>query len=388
MIVIKDAVHGEITLTELEAELIDSPEMQRLRRVKQLAATNLIYPGANHSRFEHCLGTMHLAGKISEKNKLAKEEKQAIRAAALLHDVGHSAFSHDIEETITSLTGKTHEQTGRMKIEAGELKRIIEENGCSAKEIAQTLQGKGFADVISSQIGADRMDYLQRDAHYTGVAYGVIDEGRLIQTMNLNRKKIVLEEGALEAAESLLIARFLMFSAVYLHHTVRIVSSMLRKAVESAIEDGTIQATEAHELDDAQMSEKLKQNKQAKELVERIEERKLYKRATEFEFEKLLEEGKKTMENPEKRRKLELEISEQSECNALLDYSKGYWTSGGTKTRIMKNGKQMELEQASEIIRSLETAEQKRLTVIIASPKEKTEKTRKQAERILASLIQ
>lgn len=234
MAVVRDAIHGNIILSGIEERVVDCADFQRLRRVRQLALAHLVYPGAMHTRFEHSLGTMHLASGICDVLGISGDEKERIRMSALLHDLGHTAFSHEGEAALSGLLG-THEEIGKGKASSGELGDIVGE-AFSAREL---LSGKGISgEIIACDIGADRMDYLKRDAHHTGVAYGIIDTGRLIHTMEGRGGRVCVERGGLEAAESLLIGRFLMFSTVYMHKTVRIASGMLGRAIRMAVEGG------------------------------------------------------------------------------------------------------------------------------------------------------
>ncbi|MFH1257462.1 MAG: HD domain-containing protein, partial [Candidatus Micrarchaeota archaeon] len=234
MKVIRDSIHGNIELTPLEIAIIDTPELQRLRYVRQLSLAYLVYPSALHTRFEHSLGTMHLTKLLSERLFRDKEEKQLLRLAALLHDVGHSAFSHLPEELIRKVTGKSHEKMGEEKILSGNIAQILEKHQISPKKLAKFMKGSK-AKIISSELGTDRMDYLLRDAYFTGVAYSVVDAQRLLLSLTYENGRLALEEKGILAAESLLVSRYLMFNAVYNHHAVRIAAAMLNKGLEIAL---------------------------------------------------------------------------------------------------------------------------------------------------------
>ncbi len=229
---IRDPIHGSISLNELELSLLDTPQMQRLRRIKQLGFTYLAYPSATHTRFEHSLGVMHLAGRIAEQIDLPKEDIQLARICGLLHDIGHPAFSHTFEHLVERHSKRSHEDVACEIISKDPIASILSSAGFSSKDAVDALSGrkKPFSDILSSDLDADRMDYLLRDSHYTGVAYGVIDLERLIHTMKLHKDQLVLTD--LPAAEFLLRARSLMYQTVYEHHTARIAEAMFSKAIE------------------------------------------------------------------------------------------------------------------------------------------------------------
>jgi uncharacterized protein len=220
---IRDPVHGDIGLSEAELALVDTPAMQRLRRVKQLSFCSLVYPGANHTRFEHSLGTMHLAGRMAHRLGI---EEAPIRMAALAHDMGHLPYSHSLE----SVFGISHEENLK-EVLRGEAGDAVSDAGFDKKRIYGLVCGRGNGKLISSQIDADRMDYLLRDSHYTGVAYGVIDSDRIINVLGYEGGKLYFQKKGLIALEALLLGRNQMYEAVYFHHAVKIADAMLQEAM-------------------------------------------------------------------------------------------------------------------------------------------------------------
>lgn len=389
MSVIRDAIHGEVEITKAELDLLDLPRMQRLRRIKQLAVTNLVYPGANHSRFEHSLGTMHLSGRLCRNLGLNKEDTAYVRTAALLHDIGHAAFSHEVEGIVKRATGQTHEEAGSALISKGEVKTSLEQNGLDAKKISKMICGHGLGSLITSGAGSDRMDYLLRDSHYTGVAYGVIDADRLIRTAVLDNERLCIKESGLEAAESLLIGRFLMFSAVYLHHTVRIASGMLYKGVDAALEDNALEPKDLMELDDHGLFVKASQSDRARKLMERIEYRNLYKRACQIPFRELGAEGRKKLSNEAYLKKLEAEIAEEAGIQhdeVVADFSQSYWGKGEEITIEYENRTE-KITNASAIVKAIKETEQSRLELLVASPKASVSKVAKASSRVLSHLF-
>ncbi|MBS7619237.1 HD domain-containing protein [Candidatus Bathyarchaeota archaeon] len=237
---IKDPVHGYIYLSELEKRLIDSPPMQRLRRIRQLSAAYLTYPGAEHTRFSHSLGVMQIAGEIAdhlrELGALNEEDVSKARIAGLLHDIGHGPFSHLYEEVLEK-RGVTHEDLSRLVIRESEVSDMLKDQGYDVDEISKlsigVLNGKILLNqIIAGQFSADVMDYLVRDSYFTGVEYGRIDIKRLINSLDVTDGRLVMDIAALYALEAFMIARYEMFKAVYFHRTVRAAAVMLVRAMK------------------------------------------------------------------------------------------------------------------------------------------------------------
>lgn len=384
MNVIKDAVHGNIRLSDAELRVVDTPEMQRLRGIKQMAVAYLVYPGANHTRFEHSLGTMHITGQICENLSLPERETKTLRMAALLHDVGHTAFSHETEGILIREKQGGHERRGASTIMNGEIGEVLEEEGYDVKEICHTIESDR-GGVIDFDLGSDRMDYLLRDSHYTGVAYGVIDSDRLVHTIRMRRRKAAVDWSGIEAAESLLIARFLMFSSVYYHHTVRIASAMLGRAVELALEDGVISLKDILKHEDGRVGLLLEQGRRSGELMRRLRERRLYKRAYELEFYLLNKEGREIFTNYWKMKEMEEEIKERSRVeDVILECRQGYDEKfSEIKVNIIKDGEEHPLDRLSEIVNAIRKTEEMRRRAIVICPKE----SRKRVESVCRAVF-
>ncbi len=245
---IRDPIHGYIPITVVEKDLIDTPPVQRLRRIKQLAGAHLTYPGAEHSRFSHSLGVMYLAGGLAERfahlGYLSEEEVQKARIAGLLHDVGHGPFSHMYEEVLDKYRHMTHEDIAQWLIKTSELKDVLKKHGYSPEELSKLSVGrlektrKPFLNqIIASQFDVDIMDYLIRDSHFTGVEYGMVDIRRLIDSIDvIDNKSLGVDIAASYALEAFVIARYEMFKAVYFHRSVRAAEIMLIRAMDYANE--------------------------------------------------------------------------------------------------------------------------------------------------------
>lgn len=314
MIEIRDPVHGYIKLDDFAQALIGTPQMQRLRWIKQLGLANLVYPGANHTRFEHSLGAYHLARVLSDHLGLDEEERLLVGAAALLHDVGHGPLSHATEAAISPYLRQEHENVIDL-LRKSELREVLGQRGLHPQEIQSTINGNNrLGQIVSSEIDADRMDYLIRDSHYTGVAYGVIDHLRLIKMMKVHLGDLVVESGGVQAATSLLISRLLMHPAVYYHHVCRISECMISGGIRRMIEDG-VDAAEIKAMDDEELFSSMTANGGiAAEMVSRIKSRRLFKRAVYVDLDSL-ESHSRSWGNE---RRIAQEIADQAELD--LDY--------------------------------------------------------------------
>jgi len=245
---IKDPVHGYVYVTEAEREIIDSYPMQRLHRLKQLAGSEYVYPGANHTRFEHCVGVMFLAGKVVENPNLShvvsNEEADMIRMAGLLHDVGHGPFSHVFEHLLIRYLEKTHEDITTWLISESELGEVIKRFGYDTGEMGKLAvgklhkPGKAFWDqIISSGVDVDKQDFIVRDTYHTGAEYGFIDVFRLVHALDVLGENLAVEVGALSALEAFMIARIESFKSIYFHRVGRAGQIMLAMAMERANEE-------------------------------------------------------------------------------------------------------------------------------------------------------
>ncbi len=237
--IINDPVYGFITIpSELVFDLIQHPYVQRLRYIKQLGMTHLVYPGALHTRFHHALGAMHLMGLAidtikSKGQAVSHDEEEAVTIAILLHDIGHGPFSHALEHTIVE--GISHEHISKLLMD-----KLNEEFGGRlhlALEIFNDRYHKKFLhQLVSGQLDIDRMDYLNRDSFFTGVSEGVISFDRIIKMLDIVDDQLVVEEKGIYSIEKFLIARRLMYWQVYLHKTVISAEQMLVKILERAKE--------------------------------------------------------------------------------------------------------------------------------------------------------
>jgi HD superfamily phosphohydrolase len=296
---IKDPVHGYVYITESEKAIIDSYPMQRLRRLRQLAGAEYVYPGANHTRFEHCVGVMYLAGKVVENPNVSRlvsdEEADMARIAGLLHDVGHGPFSHVFEQLLIRELDKTHEDITSWIIEKSELSDKIARMGYAPAEVAKLAVGKlhkkgrAFLDqVISSAVDVDKQDFIVRDTFHTGAEYGFIDVFRLIHALDVLDENLAVELGALSALESFIIARIESFKSIYFHRVGRAAQIMLATAMEKANEELELTKFKTPEeyltMDDYTVWTALKNCEKSRSIIEDLERRRMLKCAYERTF--------------------------------------------------------------------------------------------------------
>jgi len=287
--VIRDPLWNNIRLEPEALSVVDTPAVQRLRYVRQLGHAFLVYPGATHTRFEHCLGAYHLARRALEHLShgdvvVAPKDAKAIRLAALLHDIGHYPFSHALEEAGLP----RHETLARRHLTAGALGDVLREIGVDAETLLTLIQGRGevpLAGMVAGSLDVDKLDYLSRDAWMCGVPYGVIDVDRLLASLtiieNAGRPTLALHEKGLAALESLLFAKYQMYRNVYWHHAVRSATVMFKRAVREAIAAGHLTAEAVADATDDGLIHDLSASDPSG-LARALHERRLAKRALDL----------------------------------------------------------------------------------------------------------
>lgn len=234
--VLRDPVHGYIHITSpVIWRLLDTPEFQRLRRIRQLGGVFQVYHTAEHSRFSHSLGVYEIVRRMTEEvpdigGSLSRQEKLVVLCAALLHDVGHGPYSHSFER----LSHCSHEQmTMRLILENTDIHTVLAEADPSLPaQVAAVIQGTCpnplLCDLISSQLDADRMDYLLRDAYETGTSYGTFDLERILRCLRVKNGRLCIKESGMHSVEDYIMARYHMYWQVYLHPVARAYEVMLQ----------------------------------------------------------------------------------------------------------------------------------------------------------------
>jgi len=304
---IYDPIYGYVRLEKEEVFLLDLPSMQRLRHISQLGLANLVYPGANHTRFEHSIGVCCLVKKVlqsfKEKNikglKFDEKSRHTVIFSALLHDIGHFPFSHITESLVKGNFGTDHEQISSKIVKTPYMKAafdIIADHfkiEVDLKELAGFIIGKAdsdkrfLANLIKGFIDADRMDYLVRDAYYSGVPFGKVDLERLAKTLVPIQERdswiLAVEEKGRPAVESLIIARSLMHNSVYYHHTKRVAEAMLARATISTLKSSKESLLSLISLNDKSLlSKMLNSDDYSQKIARNIVNRKLFKRVFEI----------------------------------------------------------------------------------------------------------
>jgi HD superfamily phosphohydrolase len=293
--ILRDPVWNNIRVDELTLSLVDTEVFQRLRYVRQLGWTYLVYPGATHSRFEHALGTHHLSRRTlallceaEDAASISEDEQAIVRSAALLHDVGHYPFSHALEE----IGALHHEEVARPLITEGSVASLLAArlgNDAPAR-VFDLIRGRSesaMQGLISGSLDLDKIEYLKRDAFMCGVPYGEIDVDRLTNALVLvndpetSRPAIGVQEKALSALESLLFAKYQMYRNVYWHHAVRSATAMYKRLVEDAVHAGVVSVQSLARYTDEGLMHRL-ESAWPTQLLVALKERRLYKRAAEW----------------------------------------------------------------------------------------------------------
>ncbi len=427
--IVQDPVHGSIELDGVFLEAADRHEMQRLRSVKQLGLGNLVFPGANHTRFEHCLGTYHLAGRMAEAIGLGREDSDSVRMAGLLHDICHPPFSHALEPVMEAATGLDHMELARALIMGDvpdhlpeyddilggrdSIAEMMEAEGISPEAVCgyicspestgeevldrfwdkhEYFPSKDYAhQIIHGPVDADQMDYLMRDAHHTGVSHGSIDSERLIKTMMVMNDRIVLRRGGITAAEGLMVSRSLMYTAVYFHETVRIAQRMLVKAVESS----GLDLSDIYLRGDQDLMRMVRDSGgRPAAIVRRLDTRMLDKKAFAVYSEDMTEEKAEVLLEYAGRKgasRLESEVADAAGldvmdvCAEVTSKSnlQGRMRIGKTDVAIADDGGRIKsLARFSPIARALQARDPYGWAVLVSAPPDSRERVRRAAEKV------
>lgn len=380
---IKDSVHDHIEVGGVARDLLDTPPVQRLRHISQLGTAQFVYPSANHTRFEHSLGVYHLACEALAQLNIDGVRAERVRAAALLHDVGHTPYSHTLEDLIERQIGKQHDEVHDL-LSAGSVADVLADHDLDPDAVADLVAGEGgLGQLVSGELDVDRMDYLVRDAHHSGVPYGTIDHGRLVRELQLVDGQLVLGAGNVQTAESLLLARALMNPTVYNHHVTRISKSMLQWASERLLRVADVSAAELRRMDDHDLMVALRSNEETAEFAERLTYRNLYKRAVWAEMDDV---PKRVIDaDTPQCREWEAEIAAESgidPSDVILDIPSRPSMPEST-SRVMVNGQIRRLGQQSTLVGALRAAQQDQWRLGVYTPDERMEPVGRAAERVL-----
>lgn len=356
MKVINDAIHGQFQLEAVRADLLDTPEMNKLSHIKQLGLAHLVFPGAHHTRFEHSLGVSHVGGMMADSIGLDDSEKTLVQVAGMLHDVGHGPYSHTLEHILHERGGLDHMSITEGIIlgdydvlrhgedssvpERRRIPDILEANGIEPEEVAALIRGpdargtertllswtdgkedlvtddRTLGNLVHGPVDCDQLDYLLRDSHFTGVKHGIVDHRRLISCLRRHGGDVAVEEGGLAALEGMLMARGLMYSAVYFHRVTRVTEVMLSRAVERSA-DQLPEPTDMQRRVDAEIWHALYEaGDYARDMMRRLKYRQMLKVATSRRQDELnagqIERLVEIATDSEKRRQVEDDLAHRA----------------------------------------------------------------------------
>ncbi|MFD1571919.1 HD domain-containing protein [Halorubrum laminariae] len=408
MVTVKDTVHDHIEIDGVAADLLDTPAVQRLRHVKQLGTVQLVYPSANHTRFEHSLGVCHLASRALDHLGIDGVQADRIEAAAMLHDVGHGPFSHNLESLTHRLTGKYHDDVDEL-LASGAVGSVLRDHDLDPQRIAGLVAGDGtYGQLVSGELDVDRMDYLVRDAYHTGVPYGTIDTERFVRELTFTTladgaageaseaapsagfddrieagPTLVLDEGNVQTAESLLLARALMNPVVYTHPVARISKAMLRRAASDLLAATATTASELRRMDDHDFLAAIRDCPATADLSRRYDERDLYKRAVWAEYGDVPDRVHDA--NHEERVALEREIAAAAGVDrehVILDVP-AEPTMRESTARVTVNGQVRRLERQSPLVSALRTAQRNQWRLGVYAPEPATDRVGRAAADVL-----
>lgn len=271
---IRDPIHGYIKPTKEEIEILDSKPMQRLRKVKQMSMSSLVYPSATHTRFSHSIGVMHIAGMFADSLGLSENKKRELRISGLIHDIGHGPFSHT-SDRVSSRYGFTHEEHS-CELLKNELSEKIPDD-ISISSIEDNILSQSDLKVIAGDIDADRIDYLNRDAINTGLNHGSIDFETIIEFADLKDNRLVFDRKATYAITELLAARLYMHNAIMNHHVSRQAETILERALDLYVQENSVKDMMRHN-DYTMNTELINSGEKIRKLYSRVIERDLLKK--------------------------------------------------------------------------------------------------------------
>jgi uncharacterized protein len=413
-IVVRDPIHGDITLTGCLVDLLETPEVERLHNIKQLGFAHLVFPGAHHTRFEHSLGSCMVASQIADILDLPETEKQLVTCAALLHDIGHGPFSHTLESLLLERFGVDHvdlteqlilgtyqilDEQEQHYIHAPTVHEILSRHHVNEKDIVNMIHGKPskksyLSQLLNSTIDVDQLDYLMRDAYYTGVSYGLIDIQRLLQTIMVHKGNLTMMRKGVSVVENILMARALMYSSVYFHKTVRIAELMLLKALEE-IPDA--EPFEFFRMTDAEIMTSLKNmGRFQQEIITRLKYRDLFKQAYAVSLQDLDKQGinvVKHLESRVRRHEKERELEDELHIpngHVIVDIPRPELLRAEprihkTDIQVMDKNSVKTLDDFTPVAKAIRSRIAPDWTLMILTDEKYRQKVAKNAERIMFS---
>ncbi|MEF8847892.1 MAG: HD domain-containing protein [Candidatus Thermoplasmatota archaeon] len=410
--IIRDPIYGDIKLEGVTLQLLETPEIQRLQNISQLGLANLVFPGAHHTRFEHSLGTLHMASTAAEALNLDEYKKDLITCAAFLHDLGHGPFSHTLESILRETLHVDHvdmteklilgnysifEKEEKQYITKKEVFQVLEENQIDKTKVVEIIRGihndhKYLTELLNSAIDVDQLDYIMRDAYYTGVAYGMVDVERFLLTLKKHKNNLYVERKGIGVIENILMARALMYSSVYFHKTVRIAELMLSKAIELTEEKNPF---DFFKMTDGELINYLKhKGKFQEEIATSLKYRMLFKQAYMGSPFSLSEEQKeiiKRLNDKQSKREKEKEIEEKLNIphgHVIIDipYDELHESEpriDQTNIQIKENGQKISLDKITPIPSAIRSRSIPDWMIMVITDEEHRDIVSKNAEKII-----
>jgi HD superfamily phosphohydrolase len=337
----------------------------------------------NHTRFEHSLGVYYLANEALAHLGIEGRQAERVRAAAILHDVGHVPYSHNIEDIVHRRTGKYHDDVDDLVTE-GPVARVLADHDIDPEAVAGLVAGDGeLGQIVSGELDVDRMDYLVRDAHHTGVSYGTIDAERLVRALRFVDGDLVLDEGNVQAAESLLLARALMNPTVYSHHVSRIAKAMLRRGTERLLAHTDVDAEALRRMDDYELRVQLRECQATAAFAHRLDRRDLYKRGVWAEMaavpESLVDADHEAVREHER----DVAAAANVDPDAVVIDVPPRPSMTESSSRVLVNGAVRRLSEQSTLVNALRAAQRDQWRLGVYAPAETAERVGNAAVRTL-----
>lgn len=366
---IRDPIHGDIIIEEDELEVLDSKKIQRLRRISQLGLSNLVYPSATHSRFMHSIGVLHLVNKVSRKVGLSDKERKNHRVASILHDSGHGPFSH-ASEIVSEEHEFSHEE-----ISCEIVNELEDKIPANPDRIKSLILGKDDqANLLAGEIDCDRMDYLKRDAHMSGLEHGDVDIGTIIESMHIVDNDIIVEQSAAQATANFLTARYFMTQSLYSHTASQIAEKMLAESLRKYVDEYSVRRM--MEKDDYEMHTELMNMDDVGEVYRKaVEERDIYKLCNKIGIQNETKEKLKSFSDID-RQKYERIISEEAgvERNEVILDLPTIPSTEEFSQKIKYNGEIQQVSDCLPIVSSLEDEKWRAVSLSVYGPEDKKEK--------------
>lgn len=386
---IQDSIHGYIELGELEEELISTAQFQRLRRLKQLGFTSLVYPSTTHTRFEHSIGVMNLAGRFAEHLDIDQGDKDSLKVAALLHDIGHGPYSHT-SELVMKRNGITHEEFSCRKIESEGISSILEDHDIDPERIQNLIKGKGrLGQIIAGDIDVDRMDYLMRDSYYSGVAHGTIDASTIIRASKIHDGEVVFRSKFKQSVEGVLTARHFMIPTLYEHNAVKRSEKMMERSIQELVEKGDIEAEDLAEMDDIDIKAELRDSERDRPryLNRRLDNRNIFKTALRWDKSKVTKKGLRQLSNSiESEVNLEERIAEEAGVKSrdvILNKPK-IPKKEDANIKMLKGGEIVDLGDISPLTQAINRSKWENTSIEVYTPEEHIKDVQDAAQDILS----